>query len=420
MRRIKLPPLANLLIGIAVTIYSLYRIIPMLLLTISANAIMAAATPIQAKCTDIEHGLLYSNISFTYEVNGQEYEATLENQTLGEKTLYIGEGDEFTVYVNNSDPTVVFMKESVYNDAFDSARNKIYIRNIPLLIAGLITVGYGAFGLIQQHREKKADRQFREAILSQSKPPAYTGMYSEPDIPPQPVYSDPGKTSSYENSSSSYNTSTPSAPSYGSSSSPYSSEPSDDGYTSLDFSHLPPSKPMTINDEEFEVPKTIEPDDNGESYDDKPFAPDKPFSSVNLQKSQPAPSEPNPTPVSQQTPPETNYPQTSQQTASVNLEKTAAEPEVQTPSAPIDTTDLSSIIKRGSDDPFNINADDYEVDPALAALIKKGSDDPFKQNADSYEVDPSLAAIIKSGGEDPFANIPKKDKPKRKKKRPQY
>ncbi|MBQ8135505.1 MAG: VWA domain-containing protein [Clostridia bacterium] len=60
---------------------------------------------------------------------------------------------------------------------------------------------------------------------------------------------------------------------------------------------------------------------------------------------------------------------------------------------------LENLIKRGSDDAFNKNADDYQADTSLEKLIKKGADDPFNMNADNYEVDQSLAALIKTGGD---------------------
>ena len=59
-----------------------------------------------------------------------------------------------------------------------------------------------------------------------------------------------------------------------------------------------------------------------------------------------------------------------------------------------------------------MKADDYEVDPALAALIKKGGDDPFNAKADDYQVDPSLAALIKTGSDDPFRGRPAPEEPK--------
>ena len=60
---------------------------------------------------------------------------------------------------------------------------------------------------------------------------------------------------------------------------------------------------------------------------------------------------------------------------------------------------LENLIKKGTDDAFNKNADDYVADASLEKLIKKGADDPFKVDASNYEVDESLAALIKTGGD---------------------
>ena len=60
---------------------------------------------------------------------------------------------------------------------------------------------------------------------------------------------------------------------------------------------------------------------------------------------------------------------------------------------------LENLIKKGSEDAFNANPDDYQTNTDLEALIRKGPEDPFNTNADSYETDASLAAIIKTGGE---------------------
>lgn len=65
----------------------------------------------------------------------------------------------------------------------------------------------------------------------------------------------------------------------------------------------------------------------------------------------------------------------------------------------IEHGDLESLIKKGPDDAFSANPDDYKADPSLEALIKKGAEDPFKTTANDYQADPSLVGIIKSGGE---------------------
>ena len=55
--------------------------------------------------------------------------------------------------------------------------------------------------------------------------------------------------------------------------------------------------------------------------------------------------------------------------------------EPEKPAAPSEPVDLNSIIRKGADDPFEMKAEDYEVDPSLAALIKKGADDPYAHAA---------------------------------------
>lgn len=60
---------------------------------------------------------------------------------------------------------------------------------------------------------------------------------------------------------------------------------------------------------------------------------------------------------------------------------------------------IENLIKRGAEDSFNANPDDYQTNTDLEALIKKGPEDPFNTNADSYEVDSKLAALIRTGGE---------------------
>lgn len=95
------------------------------------------------------------------------------------------------------------------------------------------------------------------------------------------------------------------------------------------------------------------------------------------------------------------------------------QPPVPEPPAPeyvdiplIEHSDLESLIKKGPDDAFNTNADDYKADPFLEAIIKKGEDDPFKANADRYKADPSLAANIKPDENEPEKKVRlEKDEP---------
>ncbi len=70
---------------------------------------------------------------------------------------------------------------------------------------------------------------------------------------------------------------------------------------------------------------------------------------------------------------------------------------------------LEALIKKGPEDAFNTNADDYQSDANLEALIRKGPEDPFNTNAGDYQVDPSLANLIKTGGD----GLESKDKPKK-------
>ena len=458
MRRgfIKYPPIVNFILGLLILLFCLYKILPSWIQTVAADAFIASSTPTEAVCDSIKPGLLFTDVTFSYEVNGEEYEVSFEDQTLGTEVLNLHEGSKWTIYVSNSDPTSAFLRESVYNEALNNARNKIYIRYGLLAIAAAVTLIYGIIGLIRKHQEKVNDRKFREAILNKSHSDSYS--YTAPDIPPQPVYGAGMQQNSYSSSNynanqpysdPTYNANSTTSPTYGASQptnvpeyhSPYSSEPSDGGYTSLDFSHLPPSKPMTINDDEFEAPRTIEPDDIPQTSYEQPFSthneqsesqqystyPPQPQSQqYSAAPSQPepqqynAPSQPEPqqySAPSQSEPQRYNAP--SQSEPQRYNAPSQPEPKAETASfAPIDTNDLSSIIKKGSDDPFNVSADDYQVDPSLAALIKKGSDDPFHQNTDNYEIDPSLEALIKKGSDDPFAGGLKKEKPKRRKKRP--
>ena len=129
---------------------------------------------------------------------------------------------------------------------------------------------------------------------------------------------------------------------------------------------------MRVDDEPFVAPKTIEEDD----------APEEPAA--------PAPAEEAP-----------------------------AEAE-QKPAAPSEPVDLSKLIKKGSDDPFNMKAEDYQVDPSLEALIRKGADDPFRMKAEDYQSDPTLEGLIRKGSDDPFNSGLKKDPPKRRKKKMPY
>ena len=53
-----------------------------------------------------------------------------------------------------------------------------------------------------------------------------------------------------------------------------------------------------------------------------------------------------------------------------------------------------------------MRAEDYSVDPSLAAIIRKGTDDTFNSNADDYQADPELLKLVKNGAEDPFNGKP--------------
>ncbi len=73
---------------------------------------------------------------------------------------------------------------------------------------------------------------------------------------------------------------------------------------------------------------------------------------------------------------------------------------------------LEELIKRGADNSFNKNADEFETDHDLEKIVKKGTDDAFNMSsADSYSVDPSLAALIKTGGDGLEGNGIQKEEP---------
>ncbi len=74
---------------------------------------------------------------------------------------------------------------------------------------------------------------------------------------------------------------------------------------------------------------------------------------------------------------------------------------------------LESLIKKGPEDAFNTNADNYKSDPNLEALIKKGPDNPFElggnlnRSGSESELDENksginLEAIIKKDSDNPF------------------
>ena len=71
-----------------------------------------------------------------------------------------------------------------------------------------------------------------------------------------------------------------------------------------------------------------------------------------------------------------------------------------------ETARLESIIRKGTDNGFSMRAEDYSVDPSLAAIIRKGTDDTFNSNADDYQADPELLKLVKNGAEDPFNGKP--------------
>lgn len=64
--------------------------------------------------------------------------------------------------------------------------------------------------------------------------------------------------------------------------------------------------------------------------------------------------------------------------------------------------DLAKLIKRGEEDPFNTKAENYQSDASLEQIVRRGEEDPFNRQADSYKADASLENIINSGEEDPF------------------
>ncbi|MGN1457074.1 MAG: VWA domain-containing protein [Acutalibacteraceae bacterium] len=66
-----------------------------------------------------------------------------------------------------------------------------------------------------------------------------------------------------------------------------------------------------------------------------------------------------------------------------------------------DTT-LESLIKKGPEDAFNTKASDYKTDENLEKLIKKGSDDPFNAKLDECKTDENLEKLIRKGADDPF------------------
>lgn len=407
-RFIKYPPIVNLIIGIVLFVYCMYRILPVWFDSIETDMFFNNASPVQAVCTNSEdlNSFSLTRGTFEYEVNGQTYETQIEGLDLGINVLTLTEGQEIELYVSNSDPTQARYKDAYYNSTVEGARNRHYIKYGLYLIVAIIGILLGVKGLRDKHLEKVRDMEFRKAIIASGKDKdAYAGMYTGNDVPPQPTvnsqFSQPSQQQPYQPSAQPYQQQPYQQQSYQQQPSqqqlyqqpsqqqqpampfqqssmpfgqqggaqPGKSDSAGNDYTSLDFSHLPPSKPMTVNDQPYEPPKTHEEVPEQPQYEEPEYA-------------EPDYSEPE-----------------------------YQEPEQpEKPSVPSEPVDLNSIIKKGADDPFEMKAEDYDVDPSLAAIIRKGADDPFNMKAEDYQVDPSLAALIRKGSDDPFnSGLKKKD-----------
>ena len=190
MKFIKYPPIINLLIGLALFGYCMFRLLPIWIESIETDMFFANASPVQAVCTNVEDlkSFQLTRGTFEYEVNGQKYETQIEGLDLGINVITLREGQEIELYASNSDPSQARFKPAYYNSTVQEIRNRNYIRYGLYLVVAIICILLGVKGLIDKHKDKIRDIEFRKAVLAAGKDKdSYAGMYSGNDVPPQPT-----------------------------------------------------------------------------------------------------------------------------------------------------------------------------------------------------------------------------------------
>ena len=388
----RIPGAVFLVIGLVAFFSCLHFFLPVVAAQLMCDLMPQAAEMVEGTCTKVDyHDDNTVTVVAEYASGDYIYENTFEDVNLGSDRELLSKGDKITLYIFDDN---IFFYDAINNNIENTNRsNKMFLLGVGMFV-GFVLVVVGIIVMIINSKAKKQERL--NTINNNSYYNGGNAVFGSQSYspPPQPVYP-PIENSMPANQPPVYPpVSRPSAPPpvYPPVSQPSAPQtpvyppvnsqpvqkqnnvtPSEDGYTSLDFSKLPPSKPMTVNDEPFVSPKTIEEDP-------------EPIEEPAPQTFSAAPPEPQP----------------------------EAAPVQSAPSEPVD---LNSIIKKGTDDPFQMKAEDYQTDPSLEALIKKGADDPFNMKAEDYQTDPSLEALIRKGSDDPFNGGLKKEPRKRRKKK---
>ena len=379
-------------IGIAAIVFGAIKMIPMIINRISLNSYADNSTTVTATVTSKNQTTISKyNIVVSYQYEGKSYDnITMKNVKASSKVAAMLPNTKAEIFISKSDPTDCRTEASKELNASEKHTLLLYgtpaLIGIVLLIIGIVLSVYnkknaaisGLTGMNNPINNFNGpdnmppygapDQSFSSA------PPMQPPMQQFTPAPPaQPYMPEPPAAPQYNQA--------PPAQNYSPVGQPYQNTvPSNQNYSSIPY-----------------------PVDNAEKAVAKPFGRSS------------APAAPT-TPAAPAAPtaPATPAAPAAQQAPSVKLDKSeAAAAEQPKPApAPSKPVDLNSIIKKGTDDAFSMKADDYEVDPALAALIRKGGDDPFNSKAEDYQVDPALAALIKTGSDDPFRGRPAPEQPK--------
>ena len=452
--------IASIIIGAIVLIYGLSRVIPTFLEQQEEDAFMNNAAQVNAVCVGNEaHDYLYNDITAQYEYEGDYYEVTFTDILIGKNAALLEPGDVFVTYVNKDDPSQAFYIDDGTGEELRNQRNIIYIRYGIYTLGGFISLIAGISSLIRKKRSATNIPATYSGYQGSSTPggmiggsiPSYNTVSSPSDTlnpttnnftSPMTSHSANNFTSTFtSNSSSSIKPTFVSIPS--ANNSPMQSNPTQPISPSpmpgvpaqpMNMPPMPgvPAQPMNMSPmsgvpaQPMNMPPMSGIPTQPMNMPPMSGIPTQPMNMPPMSGSNVTPPKTTTVPpfnpamaaagaaaytAVQQTPksskPFSTVPPAPQPTNQPPAKEKAVMPDSQkkkstSAPAPIDSTDLSSIIKSGSDDAFNMSADDYKADEKLAAIIKSGSDDAFNMSADDYQADEKLAAIIKSGSDDAF------------------